>query len=307
MAHNVDKSETLSGSLTDIRAFCHVVELGTLSAAARVLNETKGSLSRRISRLEQQLALQLLARHPRSVSVTSEGLLFYNKAREGLLLLEEGAEQAKASRTEPRGLLRITAPLDMALEWLPERLARFAHLYPHIRLELLTTDQPLDLTSHQIDVALRATRGGLPDMGYTGRSLGILRMGWFATPAYLSQHAGPVHPESLHQHPLILCTESLQAVNVDLKQGRQQECLTLHPRFCCSDYASNLRLTLSGLGIGLFPYLIAERSLQQGLLQSLLEDWQGPQGELFLITLSGPRAPARVQAFKEFILQEPLR
>ena len=76
MAHKVDEMETLSGALDDVRTFCRVVELGTLSAAARVMGETKGSISRRLRRLETSLGLQLLARHPRSVSVTAEGQMF---------------------------------------------------------------------------------------------------------------------------------------------------------------------------------------------------------------------------------------
>ncbi|MCD8548830.1 MAG: LysR family transcriptional regulator [Aeromonadaceae bacterium] len=192
----------MGGSLADVRAFCRVVELGTLSAAARVLGETKGSISRRLRRLEQSLGLSLLARHPRSVSVTGEGQLFYGKAREGLLLLEEAAELARAHRSEPRGVLRITAPLDLGQEWLPPIIVAFARQYPQIRVELLLSDQRLDLASHQIDVALRATEGGLPDMGYSARPLTSLTMGWFAAPDYLAQASAPVCPEDLHGHAL---------------------------------------------------------------------------------------------------------
>ena len=300
MAHSVDESATLGGSLADIRAFCRIVELGSLSAAARILGETKGGVSRRISRLESHLQLQLLARHPRSVSVTTEGQLFYTKAREGLLLLEEGAELARSTRSEPRGTLRITAPLDLALEWLPRQLVAFAERYPQIRVELLTSDQRLDLASHQIDIALRATSGGLPDMGYTARHLCALPMGWFATPEYLAKHAAPCAPEDLHRHALILTGHDAQQP-LTLQQGKLQEQLTLLPRLQCRDYATAQRLTLCHGGVGYFPALIAQPALALGLLQPVLGDWQAPAGELYLITLSAPRSPARVQAFKEFL------
>ena len=303
MAHSVDEMETLGGSLADIRAFCRIVELGSLSAAARVLGETKGGVSRRISRLESHLQLQLLARHPRSVSVTTEGQLFYTKAREGLLLLEEGAELARSTRSEPRGTLRITAPLDLALEWLPRQLVAFAERYPQIRVELLTSDQRLDLASHQIDIALRATSGDLPDMGYTARRLCTLPMGWYATPEYLAEHAAPCAPEELHRHALILTNyESEQSLT--LKQGSIQEQLTLQPRFRCGDYATALRLTLSHGGIGFFPGLVAADAVTTNRLLPLLEQWQAPEGALFLITLNAPRAPARVQAFKQFLQEQ---
>ena len=302
MAHKVDEMETLSGALDDVRTFCRVVELGTLSAAARVMGETKGSISRRLRRLESSLGLQLLARHPRSVSITAEGPLFYGKAREGLLLLDEGAELARATRSEPRGTLRITAPLDLGQEWLPPLLVAFAEQHPQIRIELLIGDQRLDLASHQIDIALRATDGGLPDMGYSARSLTQLTMGWYAAPAYLARTGIPTRPEDLPQHALVLMAGP-HGCSITLEQGAQQERLTLWPRLQTQDYASVLRLTLAGGGIGYFPQLVASGSLQRGLLQPVLTDWTTSAGELFLITQSGLRVPARVQAFKQFLLE----
>jgi len=302
MAHSVDEMETLSGALDDVRTFCRVVELGTLSAAARVMGETKGSISRRLRRLESSLGLQLLARHPRSVSITAEGQLFYGKAREGLLLLDEGAELARATRSEPRGTLRITAPLDLGQEWLPPLLVAFAEQHPQIRIELLIGDQRLDLASHQIDIALRATDGGLPDMGYSARSLTRLTMGWYAAPDYLARTGMPTRPEDLPQHALVLMAGP-HGCTITLEQGAQQERLTLWPRLQTQDYASVLRLTLAGGGIGYFPQLVASSSLQRGLLQPVLTDWTTSAGELFLITQSGLRVPARVQAFKQFLLE----
>lgn len=302
VAHKVDDLETMGGSLADVRAFCRVVELGTLSAAARVLGETKGSISRRLRRLEQSLGLSLLARHPRSVSVTGEGQLFYGKAREGLLLLEEAAELARAHRSEPRGVLRITAPLDLGQEWLPPIIVAFARQYPQIRVELLLSDQRLDLASHQIDVALRATEGGLPDMGYSARPLTSLTMGWFAAPDYLAQASAPVCPEDLHAHALILAGAGAQGCRVRLRQGGVEEQLTLWPRLQTLDFASVLRLTLCGGGLGLMPSLVAAQGVARGDLLPVLTDWQAPAAELYLITHSGLRAPARVRAFKEFLL-----
>ena len=100
---------TLGGPLADVRAFCMVVELGTISAAARVLGETKGGVSRRLSRLEQSLGVSLLARTPRSVTPTEEGSLFFARAREGVLLLDEATELARDARATPRGHLRVTS------------------------------------------------------------------------------------------------------------------------------------------------------------------------------------------------------
>ncbi len=95
----VAKTENFGGGLDDLRAFCAVVDLGTVTAAAARRGETKGSLSRRISRLEAALGAILIARHPRAVSPTAEGLAFYAKVQESLALLDEAAETARDART----------------------------------------------------------------------------------------------------------------------------------------------------------------------------------------------------------------
>lgn len=141
----VDETETLGGALEDVRAFCAVVEFGTVSAAARQLGETKGSISRRLSRLERRLGVTLLARTSRAVSPTEEGTAFYSKAREALVWLDDAAEGARQSKAVPRGHLRVTAPVDITLDVLPMIVVSFRALYPQISVELLATDAPLEI------------------------------------------------------------------------------------------------------------------------------------------------------------------
>jgi DNA-binding transcriptional LysR family regulator len=136
----VDDTETIGGSLEDLRAFCAVAEFGTVSSAARQLGETKGSVSRRLSRLEQRLGVALLARTPRAVSLTEEGAAFYAKSHEALALLDDAAEGARQSRTMPSGHLRVTAPVDFGMDVLPELVVRFRARHPQITVELLLTD-----------------------------------------------------------------------------------------------------------------------------------------------------------------------
>lgn len=303
MTLSVDKTETIAGPVDDLRAFCRVVELGSISAAARMQGETKGGISRRISRLELQLGIQLLARHPRSVVPTAEGMLFFSKVRAGLLLLEEGAELARESKNEPRGSLRITAPIDLAQEWLSPLLVEFQSLYPRLTIELLSSDERLDLVAHQIDVALRATgAGGLPDMGYSARRLTDLRFGFFATPAYLARVVTPTMPDMLLSHAVILRSSlhnKLTLISDDPEQGALS--VTLAPNFSSNSFATVLRLTLAGGGIGFMPVLVARAAELRGELVPVLANWQGERSDLFMITLGGQRAPAKVMAFKQFI------
>lgn len=128
----VDGLETIGGALEDVHAFCAVAEFGTVTAAARQLGETKGSISRRLSRLERRLGVTLLARTPRAVSPTEEGVAFYAKAREALVWLDDAAEGARQSQAVPRGHLRVTAPVDLGIDVLPELVVRFRTQHPQI-------------------------------------------------------------------------------------------------------------------------------------------------------------------------------
>ncbi|WP_077528970.1 LysR family transcriptional regulator [Vreelandella utahensis] len=302
----VDGIETIGGALEDIRAFCAVAEFGTVSAAARQLGETKGGISRRLSRLEHRLGVTLLARAPRAVSPTEEGTAFYSKAREALAWLDDAAEGAQESQDVPRGHLHVTAPVDIGMELMPSIVAKFRTLYPQITVELLITDNPLDLAANRIDLALRAQDGNLPDMVYRASSVAQLRVGLYASPLYLEANGlSPETPAALADHHLVISHEFTGAAQLLLtdRRGRTQE-VVIRPSIRTSDYASVLRLAMAGAGIGPIPDLVADTHITSGALVPVLADWRLSEGKLYAISLSGQNAPARVRVFREFIRKE---
>lgn len=301
----VDESETLGGALEDLQAFCAVIEFGSISAAARQLQETKGGVSRRISRLEARLGAALLARTSRAVSATEEGTAFYLKARDALSLLAEATNDARQSSSVPRGHLRITAPMDLGIDVLPPMLVHFRELHPQISIELLLTDSPLDLAANRIDLALRATPGNLPSMNYRASVLSGFTLNLYAGHGYLRQAGAPQTPQQLAAHSLVTCRELLGSTSLTLtdQRGRSTDML-LQPSIRTSDYASAQRLLLAGAGIGPLPDLVAARSVASGALQRVLPDWHISRGSLYAISLGGAEAPARVRVFREFLRGE---
>lgn len=302
----VDDSETIGGALEDIRAFCAVAEFGTVSAAARQLGETKGSISRRLSRLEHRLGVALLARAPRAVSPTEEGTAFYIKAREALAWLDDAAEDARQSQDVPQGHLRVTAPVDIGIELMPPIVAKFRALHPQITVELLLTDTPLDLAANRIDLALRAQDGNLPDMVYRASSVAQLRVGLYAAPDYLEANgwSGDT-PAALAEHHFVISREFTGAAQLVLtdRRGRTHE-VVIRPSIRTSDYASVLRLAIAGAGIGPIPDLVAAAHVASRALVPVLADWSLSEGQLYAISLNGQKAPARVRVFREFVRRE---
>ncbi len=292
----------LGGSLDDLRAFCAIVDFGTVSAAARELGETKGSISRRVSRLERRLGTALLARTPRAVTPTEEGTAFHARARDALALLADASEEVHAARSVPRGNLRVTAPIDIGIDVLPDLIAGFRREYPQITVELLLTSTPLDLATHRIDLALRATVGDLPDMGYRSAPLLDFAIRLYAAPAWLAGHGEPAEPAELADHDLVMPQDYGPAAPVTLRSARGRiETVTVRPVIRTGDYASVHRIVRASGGIGPLPEIVAAPGLAAGELQAVLPEWSAGAARLHAITVRGREAPARVRLFRDFI------
>ncbi len=305
----VYKMETLHGSLDDIRAFCSVVEQGSISAAARQHGESKGGLSRRISRLERRVGATLLARTPRAVSPTEEGLAFHARARDALALLADAVEGARQSRSIPRGHLRVTAPHDLGLNLLPELIVKFRTIHPQIAVDLVLSDAALDLASHRIDLALRAASEPLPDSGYRSSSLAEFRIALYASPGYLAGRTAPSRPEELSDHDLVAPREQPGGAGRLLLTGPrgQRRTVVCRPVIRASDYAGVHRLLLADAGIGAIPDIVAAHGLSAGLLAPVLPEWSLARVQLHAISVRGREAPARVRVFREFMRRELTR
>lgn len=298
----VAESETIGGSVEDVRAFCTVYELGSVSAAARQLDTTKGGLSRRVSRLEERLGVKLLARTPRAVSPTEEGTAFYAKARDALTLLAEAADGARQSQSVPRGHLRVTAPPDFGVDVLPRLLIDFRKEHPQVTVELIVSNALLDLAALRIDLALRATTADLPDTNYRASALIEFAIALYAAPDYLEARKAPGSPAELADHAIVGRVEASGSTKLNLthRRGRTAS-LTVRPVIGTSDFASTYRLIQAGGGIGALPKVVANSNVGGGQLTRVLPDWIVARAKLHAVSVAGREAPARVRVFREFI------
>ncbi|GJD98370.1 LysR family transcriptional regulator [Methylobacterium isbiliense] len=296
----VAKRETFGGSLDDVRAFCAVVDLGTVTAAAASLRETKGSVSRRITRLERTLGATLMARTPRAISPTAEGLAFHARAQESLALLDEAVETARDARTVPAGHLRVTTSVDFGIEVMPEIVASFREAYPQITVEMVNTDARLDLAANRIDLALRLGRA--EETGYRAVLIMNLQIGLYAAPAYLARRRAPAAFADLAQHDLILARGRPNDGLLAFSDGvGGTESVRIEPVIRAGDYATVLRLTLAGAGIGYIPSLVAAGAVESGALVRILSPWAIRTGSLRALSLAGRELPARVRVFREHV------
>lgn len=155
--------------LNDALIFAKVVEQGSFSAAAKQLRLGKTTVSRKVQDLERRLGARLLNRTTRHLSLTEAGTIYFDYCNRIAHDLGEAEKAVHHLEESPRGWLRVTAPFTLCTEFTSILVRDFRQLYPQVRIELVLSNERLDLIANQIDVALRV--GALPDSSLVARSL----------------------------------------------------------------------------------------------------------------------------------------
>ena len=151
--------------VSELAFFSQLVAAGSLAATARELNLTPPAVTKRLAQLEKRLGVRLLNRTTRSISLTAEGETYLINAKRILGEIEEMERQVSSSRAEPKGLLRVNAPLGFGRTHVGPAISLFAKRYPEVEVQLHLTDRPIHLPDDAIDVAIRF--GELPDADST--------------------------------------------------------------------------------------------------------------------------------------------
>lgn len=305
MGPHVSGTETID-DLRDLRAFCRVVDLGSLTAAANDLRETKGSISRRLSRLERQLGVVLIRRSPRLVQPTEDGIAYRARLARVLELLDDANAKVRHGHDEPHGNLRVTAPIDFGDIILAPIVARFCENYPDVTVEMILTDQRLDFDVHQIDVAIRASFGPLVDSALTARKLVDLHAKLFATRAYLKKNGTPRDVEGLARHRVLVSGVPRRSRMFELRRlsDPRAPAVTVRATLSASDFTFVREVGLSNGGIALLPSTIARSDVAARRLVAVLDDWAAFSASIYLMHHGTRFVAPKVRAFRDFILDE---
>ena len=186
----------MTRDLNDTLVFVRVVEHGSFIAAARSLQLPKTTVSRKVQDLETRLGAQLLHRTTRKLGLTEAGNIYFEHCQRIARELDEAESAVGQLQQGPRGWLRITAPYSLGIERIAPLLGEFHTLHPDVRVEMLLTNENVDIIDKELDIALRV--GPLPDSTFIARSLATLRTQVFASVAYLERHGEPEHRCGLH-------------------------------------------------------------------------------------------------------------
>src|ERR1700761_5249501 len=185
-----------------IPVFVKVVEAGSFSAAARLLNMPKTTVSAKIAALERRLELKLIQRTTRKLHVTEAGMKYFRHCSNALHEIELGEAALQSTQGEPTGVLRVTAPVDIGHLVLPRITQAYLARYPGTSVELLVSNRFVDLIGEGVDLAIRA--GPLKDSSLVARRFFDVGATLWAAPAYLRQLGKLSQPKSLAKASFII-------------------------------------------------------------------------------------------------------
>ena len=289
--------------LTALAVFRQVVERGSFAAAALYLKLSAAAVSKNIGELEAHLAVRLLNRTTRSMSLTEAGQRYYEQVARILDDLQQADSSLGELQATPSGTLRVSAPMSFSLVCLADAIPRFLARYPELTLDLQLDDRRVDMIAEGFDLAVRGS-DRLEDSSLVARPLLTLRHVLCAAPQYLRRHGTPQVPEDLQALECVQFSLSGHAREWVFQRGEQVRRLEV-----CGRYSVNSSLALcaalrAGHGISLVPEIYVRDDLAQGRLQPLLEDWQMMQTQLYAIYPSRRQLQAKVRVFIDFLLEE---
>ena len=283
--------------LNDIVVFARVVEAGSFTVSARLLDMPKTTVSRRVAALEREVGVRLVQRTTRSLNVTDAGRLYYEQSSQALRTIEEANLRLAEARVEPSGTIRISAPVGFGGHFFTGAVFDFLAAYPKTKVELYLTDDTLNLVGNRIDLAFRT--GILPDSTLIARKLGSTHRILCASPHYLARRGVPVASADLARHHCVIAGSSIGSAHWVLDGPRGQETVAVSGRFAANEMQAVIAAAIAGYGIVQLPYQAAEAPVRDGRLRRILGDYTTPVGGLYAVYPSSRHVSPLVKAFIE--------
>ena len=285
--------------LNEMLVFARVVQAGSFTGAAARLGMPKSTVSRKVSELEERLSSRLLQRTTRTLTLTDVGRTYYDYCARIAGEVEEAERAVSSLQGTPRGLLRVTAPINIG--WLGSIVSDYLGRYPEVQLEMLCTTRVVDLVEERFDVSIRA--GHLADSALIARPLG--RVQWFvaATPAYLKKRSRPRSPQDLQRHDWLVFGAAHGRSELRLENGDEVETVAMTPRMVVGDDDVLHAAVLAGLGIGLLPAFRCVEDLRAGKLERVLRPWSAPPTPMHVVYPTNRHVSPKVKSFVDHLQQ----
>lgn len=287
--------------ITGMRVFVRVAMAGSLSGAGRALNLSQTMVTKHVDAIEARLGVRLLHRTTRRLTLTEAGRGYLDACGRILAEIEDAEQAAAAGQAEPRGVLRLNAPVSFGTRHLAPLLAQFAALHPQVRLDLGLNDRVVDLIEEGWDLAIRI---GVPrDGSLVSRRLAPCRTAVCASPAYLAAHGTPLTLADLARHNCLGYTLSDRLGTDHWAFGPDAAVQAPVSGSLQANNGDALRAAaLAGLGVIYQPTFLVGGDVRSGALVALTLDYPtAPAGYIQAVFRPDRRLPLKSRAMIDFL------
>ncbi len=284
-----------------IRAFTRVVEAGGFAAAAREMEVSRSAVNKLVINLEDELGVQLLHRTTRQVTPTETGLGFYERCVAILADLAEAELAVSQVHDEPKGNLRINAPMSFGTLHLAPAIAEFAAQYPDLRIQLTLEDRLIDPIEEGFDLTVRISHPPAA-AGLIVHAIAPVPLLLCASPDYLAEHGLPQQPSDLRQYSCLhygyLSTNNQWKLT---DAAGTEQTVTISGALCSNNGEVLRDAALQGLGIALLPTFLIEQPLAEGQLQTVLSNYRSAELSICIIYPANRHLSTKVRLLTEFL------
>jgi DNA-binding transcriptional LysR family regulator len=256
--------------LEAMEAFTRVVSLGSYAEAGRALGLTRSAVSKAVMELEQVLGARLLDRTTRRVSPTEAGRAYYESCINVLASIEETEMQISRLHDEPKGVLKVNAPVSFGALFLGSALAEFMMGYPDLKVELTLNDRFVDPVEEGVDITIRIAI--LADSSLIARKLAPARRVLVASPAYIARFGAPLVPEDLARHRCLNYGHTTTLQRWQLTRDREAITVPIASSLCSNNGDVLRAAALADQGITKLPTFLVGPDIAAGRLQLVMPD-----------------------------------
>lgn len=287
--------------LQAMEVFIQVVDCGSFTKAAEMLDLPKATVSTLIQTLESTLAVKLLHRTTRQVMITSDGAAYYERCVQILSDVRDAEEALSRHRLSPSGRLRVDTPTGLASEILIPALPAFFERYPDITMELGSTDRPVDLVEEGVDCAVRG--GELGDPNLIARRIGVINFVTAASPAYIARFGTPRHPRELERHRCVnyFSAKTGRIMKWDFTHDGERIEVALSGAIALNDSNAYVEAGLAGLGVVMMTDYLLSQHIAAGRMVQVLPEWRSDPLPVHVVYPQNRHLSAKVRVFVEWI------
>ncbi|MFC3028743.1 LysR family transcriptional regulator [Roseomonas sp. CGMCC 1.13459] len=283
--------------------FVKAADLGSFAAAAEALGLSPQMVAKHVVFLEDRLGTTLLHRTTRRQSLTDIGRAYYDRCRHLLLEAEAAEALAQEMRSQPKGVLRVNAPMTFGAFSLAPFVTRYLARHPEMQIDLTLNDRFVDPLEEGFEVMLRI--GEVQDAALVAHPLAPYRLIACAAPSYLAARGVPETPEELEQHDCLAYaywSPSIPCRWVFTRDGKRVE-VRATGRLRSNDWKTLLQAAIAGYGVTLGPEDVLASEIAAGRLVRVLPDHEGPTRPMHVLYAAGRRPTVKVRSFVDAVIE----